>query len=436
MGSQCYQYDAQPVTAARLMTPSPDAPAIPTTASPPDHLLCSICVDVFEDPTLHGCGLHAFCRGCLESLAAATHGAASRRSRPADPPGAPPPDPLSALPPRTPLRGVRPRRRARVGARHRARRLRVVQPGRPPRRRQSARARVRARASRRGGGQSARAHAVAQTYGRAGKIHIHRGGAPRRRTWRRCAKKATRKRRGRGRGKELGNARKELGASSPSFPTRLLLLRLPAERDAPVRQPEHVHLSPVPRGRPRSHGRGGPPRVPPGRERAGEAPRVGPRRARIGIPRRRLPHLRQHAVGRPDVPDARYRRTREAQAQIRSARLRRSRGGRGREPEKSDAKESRGGGRREMKKTKRLFLSSCLPRQAVGGRGGGRARERRGDRKERERKNDATRRCVCQRREKGPIGEASAATRETKIDTRPREKASPFHQVAARCLAV
>ena len=194
-------------------------------------------------------------------------------------------------------------------------------------------------------------------------------------------------------------------------------------------------MSPVPRGRPRSHGRGGPPRVPPGRERAGEAPRVGPRRARIGIPRRRLPHLRQHAVGRPDVPDARYRRTREAQAQVRSARLRRSRGGRGREPEKSDAKESRGGGRREMKKTKRLFLSSCLPRQAVGGRGGGRARERRGDRKERERKNDATRRCVCQRREKGPIGEAGAATRETKIDTRPREKASPF-QVAARCLAV
>jgi len=87
-----------------------------------------------------------------------------------------------------------------------------------------------------------------------------------------------------------------------------------------------------------------------------------------------------------------------------------------------------------MKKTKRLFLSSCLPRQAVGGRGGGRARERRGDRKERERKNDATRRCVCQRREKGPIGEAGAATRETKIDTRPREKASPF-QVVARCLA-
>ena len=71
-----------------------------------------------------------------------------------------------------------------------------------------------------------------------------------------------------------------------------------------------------------------------------------------------------------------------------------------------------------MKKTKRLFLSSCLPRQAVGGRGGGRARERRGDRKERERKNDATRRCVCQRREKGPIGEAGAATRETKIDSR------------------
>jgi len=93
MGSHCYQYDAQPVTAARLMAPSPDALAIPTTASPPDHLLCSICVDVFEDPTLHGCGLHAFCRGCLESLAAATHGAASRRSRPADPPDAPPPIP-------------------------------------------------------------------------------------------------------------------------------------------------------------------------------------------------------------------------------------------------------------------------------------------------------------------------------------------------------
>ena len=36
----------------------------------PDHLKCSICYDVYADPHFAGCGVHAFCKGCLDSLAA------------------------------------------------------------------------------------------------------------------------------------------------------------------------------------------------------------------------------------------------------------------------------------------------------------------------------------------------------------------------------
>jgi hypothetical protein len=77
-----------------------------------------------------------------------------------------------------------------------------------------------------------------------------------------------------------------------------------------------------------------------------------------------------------------------------------------------------------MKKTKRngCFRLHLSRAGQSGGRGGGGARERRGDRKERERKNDATRRCVCQRREKGPIGEAGAATRENQNRHPPARK--------------
>ena len=65
----------------------------PSTSSPPHaHLICSICRDVFEDPHTHGCGLHAFCRGCLESLAAA------RAERDARSRATPPGDAACALP--------------------------------------------------------------------------------------------------------------------------------------------------------------------------------------------------------------------------------------------------------------------------------------------------------------------------------------------------
>jgi hypothetical protein len=68
-------------------TPPPSTPS-----PPPAHLLCSICRDVFEDPHTHGCGLHAFCRGCLESLAAA------RAERDARSRATPPGDAACALP--------------------------------------------------------------------------------------------------------------------------------------------------------------------------------------------------------------------------------------------------------------------------------------------------------------------------------------------------
>ena len=159
------------------------------------------------------------------------------------------------------------------------------------------------------------------------------------------------------------------GASSPLSPAPSSLS--PRETRRGTSAGARSCLSPVPRGRPRSRGRGGPPRVPPETALA--------RRLGIG------PHPRFASGSAPSAPsapacrgsDPTYERDIAAHVRLRhrfrSARLRRSRGGR-REPEKSDAKESRGGGRREMKKTKRLFLSSCLPRQAVGGRGGGRAR--------------------------------------------------------------
>jgi hypothetical protein len=41
----------------------------------PEHLKCSICYEVFTDPHFAGCGKHAFCKGCLDSLAAASAGA-------------------------------------------------------------------------------------------------------------------------------------------------------------------------------------------------------------------------------------------------------------------------------------------------------------------------------------------------------------------------
>ena len=72
------------------MTTTPPPPS--TSSPPPAHLLCSICRDVFEDPHTHGCGLHAFCRGCLESLAAA------RAERDARSRATPPGDAACALP--------------------------------------------------------------------------------------------------------------------------------------------------------------------------------------------------------------------------------------------------------------------------------------------------------------------------------------------------
>ena len=41
----------------------------------PEHLKCSICLELFADPHFAGCGVHAFCKGCLDSLAAASVGA-------------------------------------------------------------------------------------------------------------------------------------------------------------------------------------------------------------------------------------------------------------------------------------------------------------------------------------------------------------------------
>jgi hypothetical protein len=41
----------------------------------PEHLRCSICFEVFQEPHFAGCGRHAFCYACLDALAAAAAGA-------------------------------------------------------------------------------------------------------------------------------------------------------------------------------------------------------------------------------------------------------------------------------------------------------------------------------------------------------------------------
>jgi hypothetical protein len=65
-------------TGVRTALRAPPAPpagaaggAVTLAESCPEHLLCSICFEVFREPHFAGCGRHAFCYGCLDALAAA-----------------------------------------------------------------------------------------------------------------------------------------------------------------------------------------------------------------------------------------------------------------------------------------------------------------------------------------------------------------------------